>query len=499
MKKYLRPIAVLLLTAMLSALLAACGGAAAPAPETAAPSDGASAETTEETTAFTYKPLLAERDLEGFVMTVFQRSESGSATFYETGFYSPEQTGDTVRDEVYLRNSRLFEKYNFSIEEIAEIDGLTEVDAKFKSMVLAGDDTYDVIAIGPLYFNAYITNGMVVELTSLENFHFDQPWWYDKLNDGLTIDHRLYMTVGAHMLKTKNGLYMLFYNKKLAADYGFGETELYDEVRNGSWTTEKFLATVDRVPSKDLNGDSVLDSNDLWSFGTQNYGSFTLPLGAGFRIAEKDQDDIPFISFFSDRNMEIIDTYMKLFGDNTKCIVTQSITGVENVWSTASSMWQHDQVFMYMNELGAGMRTMESDYGVLPMPKYTEAQEDYCHTASMWNSPLMGIPVTCSDVDKTSYINEILACESLNGLTDVFYDSFLTTKLARDEESVEMLKIIHDSMYFDIGSVFNWTELVNELYSLTSTRKNNLASRYAALQTRAENEVKRTVEAVLSN
>lgn len=177
MKKYLRPIAVLLLTAMLSALLAACGGAAAPAPETAAPSDGASAETTEGTTAFTYKPLLAERDLEGFVMTVFQRSESGSATFYETGFYSAEQTGDTVRDEVYLRNSRLFEKYNFSIEEIADIDGLPEVDAKFKSMVLAGDDTYDVIAIGPLYFNAYITNGMVVELTSLENFHFDQPWW----------------------------------------------------------------------------------------------------------------------------------------------------------------------------------------------------------------------------------------------------------------------------------------------------------------------------------
>ena len=497
MKKNLRLIAALLLTALLTALTAACGGDTPPVSGTTAPSDDVLTETTAEATAFTYKPLLEERDLEGFVMTVFQRSEAGSASFYEPGFYMAEQTGDVVRDEVYLRNTRLFERYNFSIEDISDISGLTELDAKFKSMVLAGDDTYDVIVIGPCYFNAYITNDMVVELSSLDNFHFDQPWWYDKLNDGLTIDHRLYMTVGAHMLNTKNGLYMLTYNKKLADDYGIGKNELYDAVEAGSWTTEKFLAAVDRVPSKDLNGDSVIDHNDLWSFGTENYGSFTLPLGAGFRIAEKDKDDIPYISFLSDKNMEIIDSYMKLYADTTKCIVTQTIPGVESVWTTASDMWLNDQMFMRMTSLVTNMRTMESDYGILPIPKFTEAQEDYCHTASMWNSPLMGIPVTCSDIGKTSYINEILACESLNGLTDVFYDNFLTTKLVRDEESIEMLKIIHDSMYFDIGSVFNWGSLISQLYNLTSTRTNNLASSVASLQSKAEAELAKSIEAVL--
>jgi len=488
--------AAALLAAMSLTTFAACSssdsGNTPDAGTTAANGGEAAAETTTE---FRYTTDLEERDLGGFKMTVIQRSEEDSPNFYEPGFYTAEQSGDMVRDEIYNRNMLLTEKYNFTVEEIAN-ESRDTVDSKIISTVLAGDDTYDVVVMGPNYFAKYMQQGLVIDLNTLDNFNFDAEWWYSDLNAGLSVDNFLPMTVGAHMLHCKNGLYMLLFNKNLAKDYGVDSNALYQKVRDGQWTADEMIATVNKVASKDLNGDGNIDHNDLYSFGTENYGIHTLTLGSGFLIASKDKDDIPTITMYNENNVEILNKYMQLFGDHNKTCVTQAIKGVDSVWTTATNMWKNGQMFMRMSDLGDGMREIEYDYGVLPIPKYTESQDEYYHTASIWNAPVMGIPKTCSDADKTSYICEIMACESLNGLTDIFYENYLTTKLVRDDESIEMLKIVHGSLYFDVGSVFNWNSMLNILYTISQSGENNFASAYESKASGAEQALQKSLDAI---
>ena len=496
MKLRIKLTAAALLAAMLLTTFAACSssdsGNTPDAGTTAANGGDTAAETTTE---FRYTTDLEERDLGGFEMTVFQRSEEDSVGFHEPGFYIDEQSGDMVRDEVYNRNLLLTEKYNFKINQIAN-EKIADVDTKAQNAVLSGDDTYDVLVLGPNYFAKYMQSGLVIDLNTLENFNFDAEWWYSDLNAGLSVGNFLPMTVGAHMLHCKNGLYMLMFNKDVAKNYSVSPDAIYQKVRDGQWTADEFIATVNKVASKDIDGDGDIDHNDFYSFATENYGIHTLTLGSGFLIASKDKDDIPSITMYNEKNVEILEKYMQLFGDHEKTCVTQAIKGVDSVWNTSTEMAKNQQYFFRMTALGAKAREYDYDYGVVPIPKYTESQEEYYHTASIWNAPVMGIPKTCSDADKTSYICEVMACESLNGLTDIFYENYLTTKLVRDEESIEMLKIVHGSLYFDVGAVFNWNSMLNILYTISQSGENNFASAYESKASGAEQALQKSLDAI---
>ena len=49
-----------------------------------------------------------------------------------------------------------------------------------------------------------------------------------------------------------------------------------------------------------------------------------------------------------------------------------------------------------------------------------------------------------------------MARESTNTVMPAYYDNLLNNKIARDDESIEMLKITFGSVVYDIGAVYNW-------------------------------------------
>jgi len=50
------------------------------------------------------------------------------------------------------------------------------------------------------------------------------------------------------------------------------------------------------------------------------------------------------------------------------------------------------------------LRDMETNYGVLPIPKYDEHQENYRHLVGLDGNSIMGVPLSCGDTDLTSFI-----------------------------------------------------------------------------------------------
>ena len=61
------------------------------------------------------------------------------------------------------------------------------------------------------------------------------------------------------------------------------------------------------------------------------------------------------------------------------------------------------------------------------------------------------VPVTATDYSRTSIIVEAMAAEGYKKITPAYYELVLKTKLARDDESAEMLDYIRSGMTTDYG------------------------------------------------
>ena len=98
------------------------------------------------------------------------------------------------------------------------------------------------------------------------------------------------------------------------------------------------------------------------------------------------------------------------------------------------------------------LRNMDTDFGIIPYPKYDETQEEY-RTTSHNAVSMMCFPVTVKDPEMSAIITEALCAESYRNVIPQYYDIALKAKGARDDESGEMIDLIRDGLIFDFGWV----------------------------------------------
>ena len=124
---------------------------------------------------------------------------------------------------------------------------------------------------------------------------------------------------------------------------------------------------------------------------------------------------------------------------------------------------------------------MDNDFGVLPAPKYDEAQENYQNVIDA--GKFMVIPKTVQDLDRTGVILESLSYEGYKSVISAYYDTMLKNKLMRDEDSIEMLDkyifpntVVRNFFYADVQSTIQ--DIVKKPEAMAST----IASREESLQ-----------------
>jgi hypothetical protein len=141
---------------------------------------------------------------------------------------------------------------------------------------------------------------------------------------------------------------------------------------------------------------------------------------------------------------------------------------------------------------------METDFGILPLPKYDEEQEQYHDLVSLWAANMISVPKSLSDQERTGIIIEALSAESMYTLTPAFYDVVLKTKAARDEDSAAMLDLIFEARAFELGNLYAWGGLLDLPGSLSATGKTDLASSLKSKISAAESAMKKTIDALMA-
>jgi len=140
-------------------------------------------------------------------------------------------------------------------------------------------------------------------------------------------------------------------------------------------------------------------------------------------------------------------------------------------------------------------RNMETDFGIIPPPKRDETQKEYISNLTvMWTNSLC-IPTTVSDFERTGIITGALAAESLYTVIPAYYDIQLKTKIARDEESSEMLDMIFAGRKYDLGMIYNWGGVSSKFSDAMQRNSPNIVSALESIQDRVKSEIQKTVDA----
>ena len=382
-----------------------------------------------------------------------------------------ELIGEALNDATYNRNKAIEDKFNCIIAEI-NVAGQGDANSMLNKSVKAGIPSYDFMLCRMQSYQNLGASGSIIDLNSLEYVDFKYPWWDQNSVKDLSILNKQFMVCSDITISDNGATGVFVFNKKLLADNGLDDP--YKLVKDGNWTLEKFFSMTKEV-SKDLDGDGKMTATDRYGFFYQRDTVLSFLNGSGERVGKKDENDVPYITIGSESAISnIIYTFENLY-DKTACFNVMHLTGDFNIGM--DNMFQNDQaLFMWIRMVNiVPLRSMPTDFGVLPIPKKDTSQNYYSCDVNSWTGLGITVPATAEDLESTGIFLESYAAESRKRVKPAYYDVLLSGKVARDDESLEMLDIIFGNRTYDIGAIGTYGAL-NEVIYLVMNYDMNVAS-----------------------
>ena len=406
-----------------------------------------------------------------------------------------ELNGETVNDVQYNRDVFVESTYNVNLEYITHVDG--SIVNTIRSQVQAGDTDIDcVMSQMSGMLSTLSTEGMLYNLYNVEGLDLEADWWSQSMNREFTIQNKLFTTTGAIAFSYYYSPRIVAFNLRLAEDYGLGN--LYDVVEQGKWTLDYMYDTMKAVKA-DLNGDGEYGEDDMWGASVDEYSAAGFYISAGGTQIKNDESGNPVFAFEDQKNYEIIEKVASIIGNDD---VTQKAEELANRSGTYDIT---DKVYTFKNGhalyLGYGaqaiafyLRDMNDDYGILPVPKYDEAQEEYITFGNSFVPAYVALPMNNSRGEINGILLNTLGYMSQRDVQPNIVDVLLKGKAARDEESQRMIDIIYEDIYLDINSCYNFAQSFILLRDITMGKKENFASEWAKIKSSAETEMAKLYE-----
>ena len=309
---------------------------------------------------------------------------------YMVGDYmSDGETGDIINDAVYRRNTAIEDRFGIKLEVIS--DSYTGMSTKINQMIQSGDDSFDLIAQHACTAGTIAINGGFMNWYDIPYVDLEKPWWSKNANKELSYKNKaIYLAGGDYALSLTSYMYAFFFDKVAVEDYGMTPEYLYGLVRDGKWTLDT-VADVTKDIYKDLNGNDERDIEDFYGIVSSTRSPLnTFMWSCDNPIMKADSDGIPQLVYYQDKTSAIVEKVMGLFFDNTGGYTDK------NKYTLGNDLFSVGRAMMVPSTFSGAMRDFRENknpFGVLPYPKYDEAQTNY-YTMSDGSHALLSVPVT---------------------------------------------------------------------------------------------------------
>ncbi|MCI8387615.1 MAG: hypothetical protein HFE63_04025 [Clostridiales bacterium] len=485
MKKKL--LSILLITAMLAAV--GCGGEPSQGDGTNPSNDNTSdaAQSTGKSEQELYP--LEVKDLDGFELRFYNYDET-YLTWALNTLDASEENGDNLNDAIYKRNRKIEGLYNCVISEQLTRDPTSG----FREVIYSGDNLFDIAMMYDQRVSNNYCEGLLGTWDMLPYVDLDRSWWSQSANEVFSIKGNQFAAVGDFSLSMLTRNFIMIFNKDIIDNTNLNEN-LYDLVRDNKWTLDK-MVEIEKKLSRDLNGDGVLDGNDQWAIsGAVKLYFGSLVTGSGVKYISVDNEGNPY--FAIPNNEKAMNVFQKIFNlHNGENIFYKLHDNVHDGSAESREMFKNGQLAFHGTAIKsiALYRDTNFDIGILPFPKYDEAQDNYITLVS--GGAVATIPITLAEerAENVSIILEALSRDSHDTIVPTYREVVLKTKYTRDEDSADMLDIIFPSSVFDLG-LSVWPD---DTYYKYMECYLNMNDNFASMTATLENQVQNTIDKMLA-
>jgi len=409
-----------------------------------------------------------------------------------------EQTGEALNDIIYERNSKAEETLNFVLQEIREpytgwgSSQIALCDNVIQS-VTANDNAYDAAYLPVSFKSSIITDGYLMDLNTIPGLHVYESYWDAPLNHDMTINGKLFAASGPLNLCSLGLSDVLLFNENMFKTLNLSLP--YDHVRNNTWTLDTLAEYVQETTNLNGASDFEYDQSAQTVYGIAGHSDkpYALLYGAGCYLVRKDNDTV---------TLGIEEEHLYNAAESIAQIMKKSMGQVifnnsDSAPGGYTNLFASDRAAFITCELKTVnvLRDMDSSFGLLPMPKYDQSQEDY-HSSVSANSLFLTIPKSQTDPARAALILDYLHYYSYHNSLPVYYNVTVSHKGLRNEDSIEMLDIVYNSRGIEFSQIFGATigwvtafnnQIVNENLTLASTSASN------------KNSILRSMEAIFAS
>lgn len=417
----------------------------------------------------------------GFRILVYDGS---SSVWHDADFFAEELSGDVLNDAVYRRK--------LTVEDLLNVDIVTCPEAAYcytpmYTSVQSGDDAYDAGFVGLQDSFNLAEKKMIYDLNTIDDLELDAPWWDQNCVEQLSVNHKNYQITGDISILYRKSIRVLYYNKALGANYQLNNP--YTMVDEKTWTVDALTDLCSAV-SEDLDGNGIFNDSDRYGLVYSGDTARIAFIASGVSYATKDENDLPVLTFYSEKTVSVWEKYADL-------LLNPQISA-----NCSKNPWEYEKMFLADQGLFCcmelhhveGLREMDHDFGILPLPLFDESQDAYHVMVNFGPAAACLIPVTNLELSRTAWVLDALGAEGKNTLTPAYYESYLKGKTTRDEESRTSLEIIFNSVLYDVGACFDWGDITHLPRELLDSESRDIASAYQKKEKIVKKAMERTLK-----
>ena len=446
-------------------------------------SEEISSEESEEPSVDPYEHLRSF-DFQGDAVTFLVHDDS-RGRYKSVEILTHEENPDTMNVALADRNEKVEQVLHCKIAEV-RVPNVYSTALKD----ISGGGTYDVIMPSMDDASTLAGQGSLFDLYSFDGIiMLDRSYWDQQANADLSLANKLYFTVGDSCLLNFNA-HAIVFNKTVMTKCGAENP--YELLKDGKWTYDALMRNARLAASKD-EGDA---SREIYGFLLNNNYTTTMYIGAGETLTEKSADDVPMIKPITDRSAAVVSKIREIYHDTT-CV--QNIESIpkgndRDVWSAASRAVGEDRALFRSLALVdlPELDYFGCDYGILPTPKFDEAQDDYTNLVSA--DTCLCIPISAPDSERAAAVIEALSIASTDTVRRAYYDIMLKNRRIPDEDGEYALDIILNNRKYEIALFYSFGALGTIVETCAKSSGDVFASQYEKMQPNAEKAIANLVE-----
>ena len=383
--------------------------------------------------------------------------------------FTGESGNAVLNDAIYERNT-LFQEYcnlNFVL--------LPTNGSAYNTALTKGVQT------GTKDFFLCSQGGAATAAVALQGFHYNylnldidynHEWW-DQGTLNFALDGRVFFMNGPFNMVDDDCTYIVAFNKKLQHQHQL--PDLYQTVRDLDWTMEYMNSVIANLSTD--NGDGVWDEKDTYGLTATSSISTAFFYGAGLKYVDNSVDkDAPelILNDKLERVTDVMAITRSVLHDNNS---THLGIGME-IFINDRALFGFE-IVSYLRTLNA---SMESEYGVLPVPKFDKIQDRYYSYSNAGVGTTLSIPVAVTQNDMELFSNtlEMYCLLSQKLVKPAYYEVTLMTRSVQDQASTEMLDLVFSNRVYDMAAYFGELGLSGIFEEAAEGTADTFSSKYSA-------------------